>query len=97
MQVVTMPLVNENLKYQNIGYLVLFLFAISTLIAFALYRFFVNLLKMNELSDRGFIFASVTLGTIGSLMLLDFDSGTMNNVKICTSYFVLGLGYLVGQ
>lgn len=96
MQVVTMPLVTENLKSANIGYLVLFFFAISTLIAYGIYRFFLHLLKMNELSDRGFIFASITLGTIGSLMLLDFDSGNSNNVRICTSYFVLGMGYLIG-
>lgn len=52
--------------------------------------------KMNELSDRAFVFASITMGTIGSLMLLDFDSGKLNNVRICVSYSVLGIAYIVG-
>lgn len=72
-------------------------FAISSLLAFGLYRFFLHMFRMNELSDRAFVFSSITMGTIGSLMLLDFDTGNLNNVRICVSYSVLGIAYIVGM
>lgn len=91
-------LFTENLTLsRNYAASVFITMCIFALLGFFSFRKFYERQRLNKLSDRAFVFSSLVIGFVGSMILIDYKKRFLYQYQVMAGFCMLSVAFFIGR